>query len=202
MKREARIVGARAVVCQRGMGLEEALEKGGAAVISFGLCGALDPELKIGDLVIGEAVFDGLNRYDCDPAWTTALALGLPGARRGLYWADGEMIATAEAKLDLLMATGAVAVDMESHLAAKVAADFGVPFAIVRAVSDTALTTIPEAARAAFAPDGSIDTAALARRLIFGGLGAFKGLIPLARDAGRAFRALEGAAPPLFVVTA
>jgi nucleoside phosphorylase len=202
MKREARIVGARAVVCQRGMGLEEALAKGGAAVISFGLCGALDPSLKVGDLVIGDAVFDGLIRYDCDPTWSAALAIGLPTARRGLFYADGEMFSSVERKMELLTATGASAVDMESHLAARLAAQFGVPFAIVRAVSDTALTAIPPVVRDAFKPSGEIDAGAIVKKLISGGLGEMRDLFPLARDSGRAFRALESVASPLFLLRA
>jgi hopanoid-associated phosphorylase len=195
MRREARIVGAQARVCQRGIGLDEALAQGGEAVISFGLCGALDPSLKVGDLVIGEAVTDGDRRYDCDAPWTAALGDTLPHARQGLFWADGKMITGVKEKTRLLQATGAVAVDMESHIAAKAAAAHGVPFAIVRAVSDSAVTEIPPVAKAAFAPDGRIDVAAVARRVVFGRLGELWDLIPLARDAGLAFRALQTVMP-------
>jgi nucleoside phosphorylase len=195
MKREARIVGARAAVCQRGEGLEEALRNGGSAVISFGLCGALDGGLAVGDLVLGEAVTDGERRYDCDPEWIAALADTFPRARRGLFWADGRMISGVAQKQALFETTGAIAVDMESHLAAKAAADFGVPFAIVRSVSDCALTAIPATAEAAFAPDGSIDVIAAVKRMVRGGLGDLHHLIAMARDAGHAFRALEAAAP-------
>jgi nucleoside phosphorylase len=195
MRREARIVGSQATVCQRGQGLDEALRQGGSAVISFGLCGALDPNLKVGDLVIGEAVTDGERRYDCDAPWTVALGDTLPHARQGLFWADGEMITGVEEKMRLLQATGAVAADMESHIAARAAAAHGVPFAIVRAVSDSAMTAIPPAAKAAFAPDGRIDVAAMAKQVVFGRLRDLWDLIPLARDAGLAFRALQTVMP-------
>lgn len=195
MKREARIVGAQARVCQRGIGLDQALREGGEAVISFGLCGALDPRLKVGDLVIGEAVTDGDRRYDCDAPWTAALGETLPRSRRGLFWADGEMITGVEEKTRLLETTGAIAADMESHIAARAAQAHGVPFAIVRAVSDSAATAIPPAAKAAFAPDGRIDVSAMARQIVSGRLGDLWDLIPLARDAGLAFRALQTVMP-------
>ncbi|HEY1878779.1 MAG TPA: hypothetical protein VGG68_02485 [Caulobacteraceae bacterium] len=164
-------------------------------MISFGLCGALDPSLKVGDLVIGEAVTDGERRYDCDAPWTAALGDTLPHARQGLFWADGEMITGVEEKMRRLQTTGAVAVDMESHIAARAAADHGVPFAIVRAVSDSAMTALPPAAKAAFAPDGRIDVAAMAKQVMFGRLSDLWDLIPLARDAGLAFRALQTVMP-------
>lgn len=200
LKREARIVGMRATVCQRGLGVDEALRQGGAAVISFGLCGALEPGWAVGDLVIGEAVVDGPHRFECDRAWTASLAAALPNARRGLFWADGKMITSMERKAQLHMETGAAAADMESHMAGSAAAEFGVPFTIVRAVSDDSLTAIPRAAQAGFAEDGSIKPLAV----VFGLLNNYPDqtieLITLARNAGRAFKRLEAAAPSIFQI--
>ena len=63
--------------------LEAELARRLAGVVSFGLCGALDPALKVGDLVIGEAVADGADCYAADAAWIeriAAVAARAPGA--------------------------------------------------------------------------------------------------------------------------
>jgi hypothetical protein len=197
MEREARIARG-ATVTQRGLGVDEALRQGGRAVISFGLCGALHPDLAVGDLVIGEAVVDGRRRFECDPAWRHALLSALPGTHPALVWADGRMITSVEQKADLRKQTGATVADMESHVAASAAADFGVPFAVVRAVSDNAITAIPPAVEAGFAPNGSIRLSAIAANLLGAGttgLSDLFELIALARRASRAFKSLETAWP-------
>ena len=53
--------------------------------------------------------------------------------------------------------TGAVAVDMESHIAAAYAAEAGLPFAALRVVSDPAGRALPALAMAAIKPNGDID---------------------------------------------
>jgi nucleoside phosphorylase len=51
--------------------------------------------------------------------------------------------------------TGALAVDMESHVAARVAARRGLPFAVVRVISDSADEALPPAAQIGMKPDGA-----------------------------------------------
>ncbi|MDR4308826.1 hypothetical protein IHQ68_19570, partial [Chelatococcus sambhunathii] len=67
LKREARILSGAGVIAVAGGGDAEPLEaelerRAGAArlILSSGLCGALDPMLKVGDLVIGDLVIGGL----------------------------------------------------------------------------------------------------------------------------------------------
>ena len=90
---------------------------------------------------------------------------------------------------------------MESHLAAAAAARLGVPFAVLRAVSDAADDDLPVAAQAGFSPDGRTNIAAvlaaLARRP-----GEFPALIRTARNAGKALAALEAAWPAVTRVSA
>jgi hypothetical protein len=76
------------------------------------------------------------------------------------------MLADATAKRDAHAATGAIAVDMESHVAATVAARHGLPFAIARVVSDAADRSLPRAAQAGMAPDGGMDIGAVLRALV------------------------------------
>ena len=160
MTREAKILAGAPVVIGGGDldGLTERLEdelRGGVAgVVSFGLCGALDPALKVGDLVIGEAVADDADSYDADAEWVARIAALLPEARVGRYARAEQPVATAADKAELRRRTGAIAVDLESFPIAKLARQFGVPFAVIRAVSDSAERTLPPAAQVGLGGDG------------------------------------------------
>ena len=92
--------------------------------------------------------------------------------------------------------TGAGAVDMESHLVAAAAARLGVPFAVLRSVSDRADHTLSGAAQAGFAADGRPDMAAVAMALLARPM-EFPSLIRTAVHAATAFRALHVCAAAL-----
>ena len=146
-------------------GLRAALEKaaaGASGIVSFGMTGALVDGLAIGDWVVADRLH-GAIELACDPAWTQALAAALPGARVGGFFADGRMIDTVAEKLTLGERHGALAVDMESHVAGAVAAERGLPFAIVRCVSDGARHLLPHAITVSMRPDGGVDGRAMLR---------------------------------------
>ena len=134
--------------------LEQALRKGVAGVVSFGLCGALDPALKVGDVVIGRTVSSGEEIFEADRAWVERLAAALPFAHLGGFARADRPMASAEEKAQLRARTAAAATDMESYLAAKLARSFGVPFVVLRAVSDGADRSLPHAAQVGLGPDG------------------------------------------------
>ena len=144
MTREAKILAGSAVLIGGGDAdalaakLEAELRQGLAGVISFGLCGGLDPALKAGDLVVGEAVADAEALYDADAAWTARIMAALPGAIQGRFARAEAPVASVAAKAALHSATGAAAVDLESWTVARLARWFGRAFAVVRAVSDAA----------------------------------------------------------------
>lgn len=135
-----------------------------AGIVSFGMAGALADRLEIGDWVIGSRVA-GTVAAECDASWTAALAASLPDARIGGIYADGRMIATVPEKLALGAAHDALAVDMESHVAAAVAAAHGLPLAVVRCISDGARHVLPPAIAVAMRADGGVDTGAMLRSL-------------------------------------
>ena len=173
-----------------GAALERALRAGVAAgamgIISFGMGGALGPALRLGDMVIGS---------DGDPAWVAALARALPGAHVGRIYADGTLCATAEAKA-ALFAAGAIAVDMESHIAARVAAEAGLPFAILRCVSDLAADDLPPAVALAMGADGKLALGAVLG-CVARAPGQIGGLIAMLRRFNRAYRVLRATAPTI-----
>ena len=160
MTREAKILSGAPVVIGGGdlEGLtgriEDELRGGVAGVVSFGLCGALDPSLKVGDLVIGETVADADERFEADAAWAARIAALLPEARLGRFARAERPVASIAEKAELRQRTGAIAVDLESYSVARLARWFGVPFAVVRAVSDAADRALPPAAQVGLGADG------------------------------------------------
>lgn len=143
--------------------LEAALGRAAPAahgIISIGIAGALAPGLRPGDWVVADAV----GEIPADPGWAARLAEAL-GARRGSIAGADVMIAEASGKAALYRATGALAVDMESHVAASVAERHGLAFAAARVISDAADRSLPPAARVGMRPDGGMDLPAVLRSL-------------------------------------
>jgi hypothetical protein len=162
--REVRTVEAPGIVAIAGGGVAERLEErldaaarqGAAGIISYGLTGGLADGLKIGDWVVGSRIVGGID-HACDMGWRDALAARLPGSRVGGFFADGRMIDTIAEKRALGVAHDALAVDMESHVAARVAKAHGLPFAIARIVSDEVDHLLPHAITVSMRPDGGFD---------------------------------------------
>jgi adenosylhomocysteine nucleosidase len=139
--------------------------KGAAAIVSFGMAGALDPELKIGRVIIGTRL-TGSWEGDCDRKWAEVLAARIPGAKLGPCYADGRLISDASEKREIGRSTGAIAADMESHIAARIAADAGVPFAILRCISDEVDAGLPPAIALAMRPGGGLSLGAMLGSII------------------------------------
>jgi hopanoid-associated phosphorylase len=198
MTREAKILSGALVVIGGGdvealsARLEDELREGVAGLVSFGLCGALDPGLEVGDLVLGDAVADATDCHPADPAWIQRLRALLPDAKVGRIARAETPVASVADKAELRRATGAVAVDMESFPVAKLARWFGAPFVVVRAVSDGADRALPPAAQVGLGADGrpAIGRVFASLRSNPGQIGA---LIRTALEAEDGFHALERA---------
>jgi adenosylhomocysteine nucleosidase len=100
-------------------------------MISTGLCGALDPALRFGDVVVS-----GNARIE------TPTAARAPFVRGAVHTID-HVAVTATEKRTLRNQTGAIAVDMESAAVERTAAEWNVPYLCIRAVSDRAGDTLP-----------------------------------------------------------
>ena len=170
------------------------VSRGCRALLSFGVAGGLDPALRAGDLVLAQTVraTDG-QTFATDAAWRERLETALDGlapvATAGLAGSD-RMIAAPAEKAALRLATGAAAVDMESHGVARAANEAGVPFLVLRAISDGAADAIPEWVLDGVAADGSLDPKRIAARL-FGRPWSVWSLIGAARNNGRALASLR-----------
>jgi len=196
LQRERRILAGPDVEVVVGGGnavrLEAALDQAAAAaygIISIGIAGGLAPGLRPGRWVVAGAVRDGETETPTDLAWTEQLAARLPQVERGVVLGAEAIAATAARKAALRRASGAIAVDMESHVAARVARRHRLPLAVARVVSDGAERTLPPATRVAMRPDGGVDLAAVLRSLLVEPW-QLPALLRTAVEAERAFRVL------------
>nr|WP_076606045.1 phosphorylase [Burkholderia metallica] len=174
--RIARGYGVEAVFAARADRLERALAdataRGCAGIVSFGTAGGLAPDLEPGALVIANAIDGPFGRVETDTGWSARLVAALHDTpvwarvTRGTIAAVGAPVVTEQEKASLHHAKGALAVDMESHIAAAFAAARGVPFAVCRAIVDPAWRTLPRAATAGLRDDGSTAIVPILRELL------------------------------------
>jgi adenosylhomocysteine nucleosidase len=163
LKREAEIAGGPGVVAVAGGGDAAGLTKKLDAlhgdirgVISIGLAGALSPHLKVGDAVIADRILFGGETFRCDNLWRVALAAKLKGAHQGPTAGSQSILRDRAAKAALYNASGALAVDMESQIAARFADARGLRLAALRIISDDATHALPPAALVAMTQEGGI----------------------------------------------
>ena len=169
--REAAVVSGEGIVVIAGGSDPQRLRRelaaaapGAAGIISFGMCGAIDRSLKLGQWVIGKRL-SGSFAALCDERWVAALAAKLPLARVGSIHADGDLLGEEQGKAERGWASAALAADMESHIVAEEAGKAGVPFVILRCVSDGAETELPPAVEVMMRPDGGVDVGAVLKSI-------------------------------------
>lgn len=141
--------------------LRLAVGAGCRSIISFGVAGGLAPDLIPGDCVVASAIIDYPAVRPTDPLWSRKLADMIPGARHGPIMGVNSVVSDPSDKRKLHTFTRAVAVDMESHLVARLADAHGLAFAAVRVIIDPAHRAVPPAALLAMAPGGSTDVSAM-----------------------------------------
>jgi len=139
-------------------------------LLSVGFCGALDPALRIGDIVVSGEVPKGLQAS----------------------FVQGDVVSvdrvafTAREKSDLRAVTGAAVVEMESAAVAQKAREWDVPFGCVRVVSDVAGDDLPLDFNRYRDVDGRFERT----RIVLAALGSpftvLPGLVRLDRDCRRA----------------
>ena len=172
------------------------LDNGAGILVSFGLAGGLSAELEPGTLILPRRVLSADARpllADTVSADSIAFALAsaLKISRDNLVGLD-RAITTPGDKTALAEASGAVAVDMESHGVARVAEAAGVPFLVLRAIADPARQVIPPAALKGMGADGNLRPFAVIRALL-GDPKALEPLLKLGRDTERAMKSLSRA---------
>ena len=124
------------------------------AVVSLGIAGGLAPLLKTGDVVIATHVVGANEHYTCDAAWLQILRGRLAYSCSAIIAGIDEAASGVGVKKSLFRNTGAHAVDMESHIAARVAKERGLPFVALRVICDGAERALPPAALEPLKPSG------------------------------------------------
>jgi adenosylhomocysteine nucleosidase len=164
------------------------------AVISIGIAGGLCPSLAPGDVIVATGVAGPDRRHAASSIVAHRLAARLSDHPKRVIMADvagvDRAVVCPVAKRDLRSATGALAVDMESHVAAAFAARHGLPFAAVRVVCDPAHRSLPELVATALRPDGAVSFCGVARSLWQRPMQVMS-MLRLAHDAAEGFRALR-----------
>ena len=183
MKQEADIVAAThphaAVVIGAGDGnllasrLEAAIAAGADRVISVGICGALDPTLHVGDIVLGLlAIYQGSEIW-CDGFWTQRIwramsatpSLQVRVIRKGWFTWSATAVARLADKAALRKATTADVVDEETFIVGSIAARHGLPWTALRVVCDPASFELPPGAEVPLTAAGADDMGAILRSI-------------------------------------
>ena len=183
---------------------ERLIAAGASALVSWGVAGALDPELAVGTICLPSEVIaaDGA-RYCTAARWRDGLAERIAAQRPvsgGRLLTRLQAVDSAAAKALAHGTTGAAAVDMESGAIAQVAAAHGLPFIAVRVIVDAAADRVPGAVAAA-SRAGEVRIARLVWGLMLSptDIAPLVGLARRYRVARRSLRAVAGLgklAPP------
>jgi hopanoid-associated phosphorylase len=148
---------------QLAAALVQVIRGGCRGIISFGIAGGLRADLAPGDWVVASAVITEQVRLATDSPWSQALLRALPGAVHAPIAGVDAPVSQPADKERLGRATATVAVDMESHIAAAVAAAHGLPFVACRVIIDPAHRRLPPAALLPLRLDGAPDLKAVLR---------------------------------------
>jgi hopanoid-associated phosphorylase len=146
--------------------VHNATRQGYRGIVSFGVAGGLASRLRAGNWVVASAIQESQTIRETDASWSSRLLDVIPGASYGPIVGVDEPIAEPESKRELHRKTGAMAVDMESHVVARLAAAHGLAFAAVRVVVDPVDRKIPRAAVRGMGEDGRTDVGAVLLDLI------------------------------------
>lgn len=146
--------------------LTQAIDKDCRGLISFGVAGGLAPDLEPGTCVVASSILSGRTRIATDMEWSQKLLQTMSDAIYGPIMGVPAPVPHPSAKRALFQRTGAVAVDMESHIVASVAAAHGMPVAAIRVITDPAVRALPQSALVAMRPNGTTDIVAMIRTVM------------------------------------
>jgi len=139
-------------------------------LVGAGAAGALVPSLQAGEILVASRAVD--EQGDAPPPDSGLLSSAVAcGARPATFVTVARPVCSATEKRDLAVRLAAsdsspAVVDMESAAWARAAASRGVPYMLLRAVSDTFEEELPAFLASCLSPEGSVNRSTVARRLI------------------------------------
>jgi hopanoid-associated phosphorylase len=166
---EAKIAGGETVIStgkRTAETIQAAIRRGTWGIMSFGIGGGLAPDLAPGQWVVASSVVADGRHHPVDRRWTERLLAALPEAHYAVIAGVDAPVVEPTAKRQLHARTGAVLVDMESHLAARVASAHGLPFTACRVIVDPSHRLLPPAALLNLRPEGTPDLTAVLRSIM------------------------------------
>lgn len=174
--------------------LDKLVPKECTGIISFGLCGGLAPEPRIGQIFLGDVLITPEGNFYPDYKWGTRF-LAKTGATESHWYSSGQFNEgdTPDQRIALFKRTGAAVIDDESFHVAKFAKARGIPFQMLRSVSDVANDNVPPAARNALNSDGSTNVMAVLESVL-GDLSQIPELIRLGQQYYKSLGTLTSAA--------
>jgi adenosylhomocysteine nucleosidase len=173
------------------------------ALVVVGVSGALSPALATADLVVASRVTDEDGRaHDAGAAQVAATALAT-GGRAAVILSARKIVDTAEEKRRLAKQVGdaLAVVDLESASYVVAAEAAGIPWIVLRAVSDTADETLPPLLNRSLDAGGAVSRGRVLRGLI-SDPGALPTLLALRKRVGRCAEVLARAAEAALPVCA
>jgi len=151
------------------------------AVLSIGFAGALSASLKVADLVIADRIRDSSEK-PCEKLLTAAKEVQIePPARLGVAFTSQEILWQSQSKRALASSLDDNEigfVDMESTAIASVCARRGIPFLIIRSISDLLGEDLPLDFNQYRTPDGRVRSSRVMKAALLRP-GSLKGLFLL-----------------------
>jgi len=128
-----------------------------SCLVSFGIAGGLSPQLHAGDVVISAEVLSNCEQWRAEAPFRARVAelAAEIGGIEGPVLGTSRIMASTDEKRRTWLETGALAVDLESDVVARIADSAGIPFVVVRTIADTAYRALPPAALIPLAGDGT-----------------------------------------------
>lgn len=117
-------------------------------LVSWGTAGALNPDLKSGDIIIPDRIMnDAKSSFACDVEWRNHIIHNLDQSQVNVFGGtiySTNKVFTPDDKKRIRTQTQAIAVDMESARIASIADKASIPFIAIRTIVDESTMHIPQ----------------------------------------------------------
>jgi adenosylhomocysteine nucleosidase len=140
------------------------------SLLGAGVAGGLSPGLDVGEILVGSEILEASGAVAApDASWVEQALRAGAGSRRATLVTVDEVLWSRQSKAALwsrCSPTQPAAVDLESAAWARVAAERGLPYLIVRSVLDKAEEELPELLARCQDPQGGLRRAKLVARAL------------------------------------